>query len=61
MKRDEKGRFMKDEDDIKGYKFSLTFPSVTTLILDIYRSGYSSLGYYFGNMQRSQKNFRFVR
>ena len=61
MKRDEKGRFMKDEDDIKGYKFSLTFPSVTTLILDIYRSGYSSLGYYFGKMQRSQKNFRFVR
>ena len=36
MKRDEKGRFMKDEDDIKGYKFSLTFPSVTTLIYWIF-------------------------
>ena len=32
MKRDEKGRFTKDEDDSIGYKFSLTFPSLTTLI-----------------------------
>ena len=32
MKRDEKGRFAKDEDDGKGYKFSLTFPLLTTLI-----------------------------
>ena len=29
MKRDVKGRFIKDEDDnSKGYKFSLTFPSL---------------------------------
>ena len=33
MKRDVKGRFIKDEDDnSKGYKFSLTFPSLTNLI-----------------------------
>ena len=32
MKLDVKGRFIKDEDDNgKGYKFSLTFPSLTTL------------------------------
>ena len=36
MKRDEKGRFTKDEDDNKGYKFSLTFPSLTTLIYWIF-------------------------
>ena len=36
MKRDEKGRFTKDEDDSKGYKFSLTFPSLTTLIYWIF-------------------------
>ena len=36
MKRDEKGRFTKDEDDGKGYKFSLTFPSLTTLIYWIF-------------------------
>ena len=36
MKRDEKGRLTKDEDDIKGYKFSLTFPSLTTLIYWIF-------------------------
>ena len=37
MKRDVKGRFIKDEDDNgKGYKFSLTFPSLTTLIYWIF-------------------------
>ena len=37
MKRDVKGRFIKDEDDnSKGYKFSLTFPSLTTLIYWIF-------------------------
>ena len=36
MKRDEKGRFTKDEYDSKGYKFSLTFPSLTTLIYWIF-------------------------
>ena len=36
MKRDGKGRFTKDEDDSKGYKFSLTFPSLTTLIYQIF-------------------------
>ena len=36
MKRDEKGRFTKDEDDSKGYKFRLTFPSLTTLIYWIF-------------------------
>ena len=32
MKLDEKGRFTKDENDSKGYKFRLTFPSLSTLI-----------------------------
>ena len=36
MKWDGKGRFTKDEDDSKGYKFSLTFPSFTTLIYWIF-------------------------
>ena len=36
MKRDDKGRFTKDEDDSKGYKLSLTFPSLTTLIYWIF-------------------------
>ena len=36
MKRDEKGRFTKDENDSKGYRFSLTFPSLTTLIYWIF-------------------------
>ena len=32
MKRDKKGRFTSDADDNKGYKFTLTFPSVKNLI-----------------------------
>ena len=36
MKRDEKGRFTKDENDSKGCKFNLTFPSLTTLIYWIF-------------------------
>ena len=36
MKRDEKGRFTKNENDSKGYRFSLTFPSLTTLIYWIF-------------------------
>ena len=48
MKRDGKGRFTKDEDDSKGYKFSLTFHLTPNFdFLDIYRIGYSFLSYYF--------------
>ena len=36
MKQNEKGRFTKDENDSKGYRFSLTFPSLTTLIYWIF-------------------------
>ena len=47
MKRDEKGRFTKDEDDGKGYKFSLIFPSLTTLIYWIFMEWLFSLGLLF--------------
>ena len=36
MKRDKKGRFTSDADDIKGYKFTLTFPSVKNLIFWVF-------------------------
>ena len=36
MKRDKKGRFTSDADDNKGYKFTLTFPSVKNLIFWVF-------------------------
>ena len=36
MKRDKKGRFTSEADDNKGYKFTLTFPSVKNLILWVF-------------------------
>ena len=36
MKRDKKGRFTLDADDNKGYKFTLTFPSVKNLIFWVF-------------------------
>ena len=36
MKRDKKGRFASDADDNKGYKFTLTFPSVKNLIFWVF-------------------------
>ena len=36
MKRDKKGRFISDADDNKGYKFTLTFPSVKNLIFWVF-------------------------
>ena len=36
MKRDKKGRFTSDADDNKGYKFTLTFPSVQNLIFWVF-------------------------
>ena len=32
MKRDKKGRFTSEADDNKGYKFTLTFPSLKIFI-----------------------------
>ena len=32
MKRDQKGRFTSETEDNKGYKFTLTFPSIKYLI-----------------------------
>ena len=36
MKRDKKGRFTSKVDDNKGYKFTLTFPSVKNLIFWVF-------------------------
>ena len=36
MKRDKKGWFTSDADDNKGYKFTLTFPSVKNLIFWVF-------------------------
>ena len=36
MKRDKKGRFTSEVDDNKGYKFTLTFPSVKNLIFWVF-------------------------
>ena len=36
MKRDKKGRFTSEADDNKGYKFTLTFPSVKNLIFWVF-------------------------
>ena len=36
MKRDKKGRFPSEADDNKGYKFTLTFPSVKNLIFWVF-------------------------
>ena len=36
MKRNKKGRFTSDADDNKGYKFTLTFPSVKNLIFWVF-------------------------
>ena len=32
MKRDKKGRFTSEADDDRGYRFTLTFPSIKNLI-----------------------------
>lgn len=36
MKRDKKGRFTSEANDNKGYKFTLTFPSVKNLIFWVF-------------------------
>ena len=36
MKKDKKGRFTSEADDNKGYKFTLTFPSVKNLIFWVF-------------------------
>ena len=36
MKRNKKGRLTSDADDNKGYKFTLTFPSVKNLIFWVF-------------------------
>ena len=36
MKRDKTGRFTSEADDNKGYKFTLTFPSVKNLIFWVF-------------------------
>ena len=32
MKRDKKGRFTSEADDNRGYKFTVTFPSIKNMI-----------------------------
>ena len=32
MKRDKKGRFAGKDDDIRGYQFTITFPSIRNII-----------------------------
>ena len=36
MKRDKKGRFTSEADDNKGYKFTLTFPSLKNLVFWVF-------------------------
>ncbi len=36
MKRDQKGRFTSETEDNKGYKFTLTFPSIKSLIFWVF-------------------------
>ena len=36
MKRDKKGRFTSEADDNKGYKFTVTFPSIKNMIFWIF-------------------------
>ena len=36
MKRDKKGRFTSETEDNKGYKFTLTFPSIKSLIFWVF-------------------------
>ena len=36
MKRDKKGRFTSEADDNRGYKFTVTFPSVKNMIFWVF-------------------------
>ena len=36
MKRDKKGRFTSEADDNRGYKFTVTFPSVKNMIFLVF-------------------------
>ena len=36
MKRDKKGRFTSEADDNRGYKFTVTFPSIKNMIFWVF-------------------------
>ena len=44
MKRDKKGRFKSETDDNRGYKFTVTFPSIRNIIFWLFIIIIVSLG-----------------